>query len=121
MSAYELACIPPRRWIRSAEHDAILDQRFLEDGKLKGGVYRIQNIYTESFLDTEIHSKSVCCRPAKDLVEERGLVRWDILPAVHASDRQKWEIKSLGAGYTVQVVSVPVLFDAIFPSHAEEH
>jgi len=44
------------------------------DGKLKSGVYKVQNIYTETFLDIEVHSRGVCCRPANDLGEGRGLV-----------------------------------------------
>jgi len=56
------------------------------EGKLKPGIYKIQNIYTDTYLDIEVHSREVCCRPAKDLGEGRGL----------------WEIKQFGAGYTVQ-------------------
>ena len=49
-----------------------------KDGKLKPGVYKIQNIASETYLDVEIRSRSLCCRPAKDLDEGRGLVRWYI-------------------------------------------
>jgi len=59
-----------------------------KNGKLKPGIYKIQNIFTETYVDIEVHSRGVCCRPAKDLEEGRGL----------------WEIKNLGVGYTVQVV-----------------
>jgi len=57
-----------------------------KDGKLKSGIYKIQNIYAETFLDIEVHSREVCCRPANNLGEGRGL----------------WEIKQFGSGYTVQ-------------------
>ncbi|KAF9649751.1 hypothetical protein BDM02DRAFT_1745526 [Thelephora ganbajun] len=60
----------------------------LEGGKLKPGIYKIQNIQTGTYLDVEVHTREVCCRPPKDLEEGRGF----------------WEIKSLGAGYTVQFV-----------------
>ena len=40
-----------------------------KDGKLKPGVYKIQNIYFETYLDIEVHSRGVCCRPANDLGE----------------------------------------------------
>ena len=86
-----------------------------KDGKLKPGTYKIQNICTETFLDIEIHSRGVCCRPARDLGEGRGLVRLYLLSVVHVSDGEKWEIKPLGAGYSVQVVSMPTLFGAISP------
>ncbi|KAF9649754.1 hypothetical protein BDM02DRAFT_3113186 [Thelephora ganbajun] len=59
-----------------------------KDGRLKPGIYKIQNIFTEAFLDIEVHSRNVCCRPAQNLREGRGL----------------WEIKQFGAGYTVQRV-----------------
>ena len=47
-----------------------------KDGKLKPGVYKIQNIASETYLDVDISSRGLCCRPAKDLDEGRGLVRW---------------------------------------------
>jgi len=59
-----------------------------KDGKLKPGIYKIQNIYTETFLDIDVHSRDVSCRSATALGEGRGL----------------WEIKPLGAGYSVQRV-----------------
>jgi hypothetical protein len=46
-----------------------------EDGRLKGGIYKIQNIQTENFLDIEVHTRKICCRPARDLGEGRGFVR----------------------------------------------
>ena len=45
-----------------------------EDGKLKPGIYKIQNVYTETYLDIDVYSRVVCCRPAHDLGEKRGLV-----------------------------------------------
>ena len=47
----------------------------LQDGKLKPGIYKIWNVYTETYADIEVHSRSVCCRPAQDLKEGNGLVR----------------------------------------------
>ena len=83
----------------------------LEKGKLKPGIYKIQNICTETFLDIHLHSKVMCCRPAKDLGEGRGLVSRYLSSVHHISDGEKWEIKKLGIGYTVQIVSAPVLLD----------
>ena len=45
-----------------------------KDGRLKPGIYKIQNIRSETYLDIEVHSREMCCRPAKDLGEEGGLV-----------------------------------------------
>lgn len=46
-----------------------------ENGKLKPGVYQIQNIKTETFLDIEVHTRELCCRPERDLGRGRGFVR----------------------------------------------
>ena len=45
-----------------------------EDGKLKSGVYKIQNIQSETYLDIEVHTRELCCRSAGNLGEGRGLV-----------------------------------------------
>jgi len=47
----------------------------LQDGKLKSGIYKIRNVFTETYADIEEHSRSVCCLPARDLEEGNGLVR----------------------------------------------
>ena len=57
-----------------------------KDGKLKPGIYKIQNIQTDTYLDVEVPSRDVCCRPASDLGEGRGLVRLYPPSAVHISD-----------------------------------
>ena len=48
--------------------------RIFEGGKLKPGIYKIQNLYAETYLDVHQHSKEVGCRPARDLEDGRGLV-----------------------------------------------
>ena len=48
----------------------------LEDGKLKPGIYKIQHISTKNFLDYEVHTREMCCRPATELEEDKGLVSW---------------------------------------------
>ena len=45
-----------------------------ENGRLKPGIYKIRNLQTETFLDIEEYLREVCCRPAKNLEEGRGLV-----------------------------------------------
>jgi len=69
-------------------HSTSDSSSILEGGKLKPGIYKIQNIQCETYLDIEVHTREVCCRAAKSLGEGRGL----------------WEIKSFGAGYTIQRV-----------------
>ena len=81
-----------------------------EDGELKPGVYKIQNLESETYLDIHQHTKQVCCRPARDLEDGRGLVRLPLPLVACASDNEKWEIKSLGAGYAVRRVSSPIRF-----------
>ena len=45
-----------------------------EDGKLNPGIYKIQNLYGQTYMDIHEHSREVCCRPATVLAEGRGLV-----------------------------------------------
>ena len=79
--------------------------RIFENGRLKPGVYKIQNLFAETYLDVLQHSKQVCCRPTRDVEDGKGLVRPYLPFGIHVSDTQKWEIKPLGVGYTVQRVS----------------
>ena len=46
-----------------------------EGGKLKPGIYKIQSVGAETYLDIHLNSKQLCCRPAQDLEEGMGLVR----------------------------------------------
>ncbi|KAF9781769.1 hypothetical protein BJ322DRAFT_243359 [Thelephora terrestris] len=55
------------------------------DGKLKPGIYRIQNIAGHTYLDIRDESKELCCRPIT-VLEGKGL--WEILP--------------LGSGYSIR-------------------
>ena len=57
-----------------------------QDGKLKPGIYKIQNLSTQNFLDIKEDTRDVFCLPATLLGEGRGLVcsvQWLI---VYASD-----------------------------------
>ena len=58
----------------------------LRDGRLKPGIYKIQNLYTRTYLDIHEHSREVCCRPAAALEEGAGLVRPLKQPTIHVSD-----------------------------------
>ena len=79
-----------------------------KDGKLKPGVYKIQNLHHQNYLDIQEDTRQLWGYPAKDLEEGRGFVSWCLLSRVRVSDNWKWEIKSLGAGYTVKRVSSPM-------------
>ena len=47
----------------------------LKGGKLKWGIYKMQNILTRTYLDIEEHSRKLCSRPAQNLEEGNGMVR----------------------------------------------
>ena len=57
-----------------------------KDGKLKQGIYKIQNLYSQTYMDIHEHTRDVCCRPATALGEGRGLVCPFHRPVVHVSD-----------------------------------
>jgi hypothetical protein len=52
------------------------------NGKLKPGTYKIQNIYTETYVDVREHSRELCVRPVQELGEGRGIVRQYPSPVV---------------------------------------
>ena len=83
---------------------------FFKNGQLKPGIYKIQNVYAQTYMDIHDHSKDVCCRPATALAEGRGLVSLFRQLVAGISDNQKWEIKPLGAGYSVRRVGVHISF-----------
>ena len=54
-----------------------------QDGKLKSGIYKIQNLHNGAYLDIhEQSAREMHLRPAQDLGEGRGLVRRGSSPAV---------------------------------------
>ena len=44
-----------------------------EDGKLKPGIYKIQNIFGQTYVDIREHTRELCCRPPT-LLDGKGLV-----------------------------------------------
>ena len=44
------------------------------DGKLEPGIYKIQNIVSQTYVDIREHTKELCCRPATVLEDGKGLV-----------------------------------------------
>ena len=85
-------------------------------GKLKPGIYKIQNLYRQTYMDIHEHSREVCCQSATALEEGRGLVRPFQQPVAHVPNDQKWEIKPLGAGYSVRRVSIYIYPIGLFES-----
>jgi len=57
-----------------------------ENGMLKPGIYKIQNLHSETYLDIIRHTKELCCRPARDLEDGGGLVRLPLPSAICVSD-----------------------------------
>ena len=53
-----------------------------ENGILKPGVHRFQNVYTEGYLNIHLHSMEVCCRHANDLGVGRVLVSLSFSPVI---------------------------------------
>ena len=53
-----------------------------ENGRLKPGTYKIQNLYAQTYVDIHEDSRKLCCRPTQDLWEGKGIVRQYPLPAV---------------------------------------
>jgi len=48
-------------------------ETIFKDGKLKPGVYKIQNIVGHTYVDIQEHVRELCCRPAT-VLEGKGLV-----------------------------------------------
>ncbi|KAF9649761.1 hypothetical protein BDM02DRAFT_1746722 [Thelephora ganbajun] len=58
----------------------------LQDGKIKPGIYKIQNIVSKTYVDIKDHVRELCGRPSSTLEKYRG----------------RWEIQPLGSGYTIR-------------------
>ena len=39
-------------------------ESIFKDGKLKSGIYKIQNIVSQTYLSVREHTRELCCRPA---------------------------------------------------------
>ena len=51
-----------------------------QDGKLKPGLYKIQNLVSKTYVDIHEHTMEVCCRPASALEKDDGIVRTPHFP-----------------------------------------
>jgi hypothetical protein len=47
----------------------------LKDGKLKPGIYQIQNLVGQTFVEMQESARQLCCRPSTALSNGGGLVR----------------------------------------------
>ena len=47
---------------------------FQDDGKLKSGIYKIQNIVSKTYVDTKDHLRELCGRPSSVLEVGEGQV-----------------------------------------------
>ena len=75
-----------------------------KDGKLKPGIYKIQNIVGQTYVDIREHTRELCCRPAT-LLEGKGLVGLCPPSTYHRIHScLQWEILPLGPGYTIRRV-----------------
>ena len=88
-----------------AYHDPNVCEQLMstfKDGKLKPGVYQIQNIVGQTYVDIREHTGELCCRPAT-LLEGKGLVGLCPPSTYHRSHScLQWEILPLGPGYTIR-------------------
>ena len=82
-----------------------------ESGKLMPGVYRIQNIVGQTYVDTLEHTKELCCQPST-LLEGKGLAspcskstRKTVLIAVFSGKSYLRVLDILCAGYGVVTCS----------------
>ena len=46
-----------------------------ENGILRPGIYKIRDVHSGDYLDIEVPSREMCCRPEENLEQGRGLVR----------------------------------------------
>ena len=54
---------------------ARMSSSILTDGKLKPGIYRIQNLAGQTFVEMQEGPRQLCCRPEAVLSSRDGLVR----------------------------------------------
>ena len=83
----------------------------LRDGKLKPGVYRIQNIVGQTYVDIQERTRELCCRSATALIGGKGLVGLCLhLTPVIIVKYLQWEILPSGRGYTIRRVQCRIAF-----------
>jgi hypothetical protein len=85
------------------------------DGKLRPGIYKIQNIVGQTYVDIREHAKELCGRPAT-LLEGKGLVR----SCPHLT--QKAVVTVIFSGkYFLPVLDIPFAGCSVKPSFSLPH
>jgi len=79
-----------------------------KDGSLKPGVYKVQNLGCQTYLEVQEHSRGLCCRPATVLSPEDALVISShhalVLECLIFLNASQWEFQPLGSGYKIKKV-----------------
>lgn len=84
-----------------------LGQRLFKGGRVKPGTYKIYNICYQCYSDFLEQSEKLCCYPARDVEDRRGLGPCiSQVPAVRMSDGWKGESKTLELGTRYNLGSV---------------
>ena len=74
------ACVP--RVVALVLTMTMTSLSIFENERLKPGIYKLQNIHNDAYLDIDVGTRQMRCRPARDLGEGRGLVRRHSLSVV---------------------------------------
>jgi len=83
-----------------------------KDGKLKPGIYKIQNIVGQTYLEVRNHSKQLCCRSATALKDGNELVH--VCFIYHGNESSPvGDLSSSGPGYTIHRVQYKLCFHFI--------
>lgn len=80
-----------------------------EDGKLKPGTYKVQNLKSQTYLEILEDTKDLCCRPREVLSGQDALVT-STHPTQLSNFRcihyiSQWEFQTSGSGYRIKKAS----------------
>ena len=78
-----------------------------KDGKLRPGIYKIQNVYSKTYVDIREHAKELCGRPDA-VLKGKGLVSLRLrlaptvtLTTIFSGKFSLWDLDIPYAGYNV--------------------
>lgn len=80
------------------------------DGKLEPGIYKVQDLASQTYLEILEHSKELCCRPAAVLSPGGALVIQNSVlltgsRTIDVLDASQWEFQASDSGYRIKKVS----------------